>query len=332
MAMTPEMEAAFALDNPQPMYQESAVTQGQPEEAEMTPGQAVGMGMGMAEEYMKSNGPPHATHLARAKTMTRGQLEEQMKNEKDGYPSNLEEADKVKQLETKVEQIEGGVHKILAHLTNLGGATPIRRNPVNFPKGEESTVGHVVPTNPQPTLQPEPQLQPRTVTLKNGKVVVIPTVPSRAMGLGPAGDENPPASDLEVGAEDLWAPDQPAIAGQVAIPADDEPAEDPRMVQLEALVSGTIEFLRSHDPHKVWRKHLVTHLHRHMGYSGWPRKFQGDFDRRFQAYLSDSQFITTTCRKVLNMELGDSVGVQWVATMAVIAAGWMAFAMSGLDS
>jgi hypothetical protein len=151
------------------------------------------------------------------------------------------------------------------------------------------------------------------------------------MSLGPAGDEPQAApADLEVGAEDLWTEEQPAIVAPVEVP--EEPEEDPRLVQIQRIVEDVVDFLKGHDPHRVWRKHLTNHVHRYIGYSGWDKRLRVEFDRRFQGFLCDPQFITATCQKVLNMELGRAIGAQWVATTVVMAAGWTAFVMSGLDN
>ena len=314
--MTPEQEAMFALE------EGSQPAQGA---GELTESQAVGMGMGQAAKYMATNGPPYAIHLAPAKTMTMQEFKEQEMREKMGLPSRASEAERVQTLESKVEKIETGISQILSHLTNPGGATP---TPVIQPAREIPIPTPVLPKeSAQQTLPQELPQQPKTVTLKSGKKVLIPTIQRQALNLGSTPEEIVTTPGPEE--DDLWTEDQ--IVAQVEVP-EEEPVEDPRLVQLQKLVEDTINFLKTHDPHRVWRKHLSTHLHRQVGYSGWSKKLQGEFDKRFQSFLSDPQMITTTCRKVLEMELGAAVGVQWVATMLVMAAGWAAFAMCGLDN
>ena len=320
MTMTPEQEAMFALEEgSQPAQGVEGLTESQ----------AVGMGLGKAAQYMASNGPPYATHLAPAKTMTMQEFKEQEMREKMGLPSNVSEAERVQTLESKVEKIETGISQILSHLTNPGGATPTpSKRPGPDPvltQAEEEAIQRA--ETPLPTSPQESPQQPKTVTLKSGKKVLIPTIQRQALNLGSTPEEivtTPVSED-----EGLWTEDQ--IAAPVEVP-EEEPVEDPRLVQLQNLVDDVIGFLKAHDPHKVWRKHLSTHLHRQVGYSGWSKKLQAEFDKRFQSFLSDPQMITTTCRKVLEMELGAAVGVQWVATMLVMAAGWAAFAMCGLDN
>lgn len=314
--MTPEQEAMFALE------EGSQPAQGA---GGLTESQAVGMGMGQAAKYMATNGPPYAIHLAPAKTMTMQEFKEQEMREKMGLPSNASEAERVQTLESKVEKIETGISQILSHLTNPGGATP---TPVIQPAREIPIPTPVLPKeSAQQTLPQELPQQHKTVTLKSGKKVLIPTIQRQALNLGSTPEEIVTTPGPEE--DDLWTEDQ--IVAQVEVP-EEEPVEDPRLVQLQKLVEDTINFLKTHDPHRVWRKHLSTHLHRQVGYSGWSKKLQGEFDKRFQSFLSDPQMITTTCRKVLEMELGAAVGVQWVATMLVMAAGWAAFAMCGLDN
>ena len=316
--MTPEQEAMFALE------EGSQPAQGA---GGLTESQAVGMGMGQAAKYMATNGPPYAIHLAPAKTMTMQEFKEQEMREKMGLPSNASEAERVQTLESKVEKIETGISQILSHLTNPGGATP---TPTQTPmpvltQAEEEAIQRA--ETPLPTSPQELPQQHKTVTLKSGKKVLIPTIQRQALNLGSTPEEIVTTPGPEE--DDLWTEDQ--IVAQVEVP-EEEPVEDPRLVQLQKLVEDTINFLKTHDPHRVWRKHLSTHLHRQVGYSGWSKKLQGEFDKRFQSFLSDPQMITTTCRKVLEMELGAAVGVQWVATMLVMAAGWAAFAMCGLDN
>jgi hypothetical protein len=106
---------------------------------------------------------------------------------------------------------------------------------------------------------------------------------------------------------------------------------DPKLAQTQQLVQDVNDFMRANDVHRFWRRHLGQKVHRHVGYNGWPKKLQAEFDTRFKSFLSDPQFVTSVCRKVIDMEMGHVLGAKWVTSFLVSTAGFTAFALCGLD-
>lgn len=317
-----------------------------------SPEQLAAEGLAFAYRDMGKNHPIRPLHSAAdlergldENKMTRAQLEEQKMNEKAGYPSNLDEAQKVKELEGKVANIENGIGTILQHLQN-GQSSPAsvpqpvvtggsQVSPVVNPTQMPGPSATVIPPSPPSTdfvesSEPENrQPQQRQVTLSDGRKISVPQTSSRAMGLGPASDPAPVQQDEEVvnALEDDWA-DEPVAE---AAPPIEPPAPDPKLEQTQQLVQEVVTFMQANDVHRFWRRHLARNVHRHVGYSGWPKPLQEEFDKRFQGFLNDPQFITTICRKIVSMEFGPALGVKWVCSFITAAAGFTAFTLCGLD-
>jgi len=345
--MNEAMMQAMALQNSVDGYLEGSATDPIPvtnQEGyveQVDPDALVAEGMAFAMRDMAKNGPTRPRHnLFGAKTMTKAQLEEQKMNEQQGYPSNIEEANKVKELEGKIDLI----------LNALSG----RSSPVSTPP-PAAVGGTQAPPAESPTLIPAPSgtfVQPRAsstvsdeskqhvstqpmqqqVTLSNGKTISVPAASNRAMGLGPVAESNqlPPGTYPDQEPDDDWS-DEPIIQ-QVSAPEEPQPdASAQKTEKVQQLVQEVVQFMQNNDVHRYWRRHLGTHVHRHFGYSGWPPSLQQEFDTRFRGFLNDPQFITTLCRKVLEMEMGYALGARIVAGFIVNTAGYTAFALCGLD-
>lgn len=284
--------------------------------------------------------------------MTKGQLEEQKMNENAGYPSNLEEADKVKELEGKVTNIEAGISQILSHLGGQSSpASPVSNaptggNPVSPVAAPTPTPGQsVTVTPPSPnSIEPDASTEPdnrqpkqRQVTLKDGRKISVPDVASQVtpMSLGPAtGVQEQPPTQLEEdsfeGEADPW--DDPiAVVPEPDEPVPAAPPVDPNLEKVQNLVQEVNQFMQTNDVHRFWRRHISRNLHRHLGYNGWPKALQVEFNTRFQGFLQDPVFVSRCCEKVISMELGHALGVKWVVSFLVATAGFTAFALCGLD-
>lgn len=290
-------------------------------------------------------------------------------NEKQGYPSSLDEAEKVKELEGKVANIEQGIGQILSHLhgTNAQPTAPNTFPPCPYPDYSEdqsyqanqvsnvptggSPASRVEPPTPTPvpsaTVPPpnppstdsselsEPESKRpklRQVILKDGRKISVPAVssPATPMSLGPATDQTQPPQQME--AEDLnddW--DSPIAVVPEPEQEVAEPIPDPKIAQTQQLVQDVNTFIRTKDVHRFWRQYLSTHLHRHVGYNGWPKALQVEFDTRFKGFLQDPQFVSSVCRKVVSMELGHALSVKPVVSFLVVTAGFTSLALCGLD-
>ena len=304
-------------------------------------------GVGYAAKYMGKNGSTQATHLGRAETMTKAQLGQQIENEKRGYPSNLEEAEKVQELEGKVLNIEVGISQILSRLS--GQSSP-EKTPLSGTTGGNPE-SPVVPTTPQPEVfetakQPSPLLNDssesnepeskqqrlRQVTLRSGKKISIPTILAQATNLGQTSDQEAPLAKPEIDLPEnfgdaAWDDDPIAVVPEVEKP----PAEDPKVKQVMNLVQEVNSFLATNDVHRFWRRTLSTGMHRHVGYSGWNKELQVEFNKRFEGFLKDPVFVSSICKKVIGMEMGYALGVKKAASFLVAVAGYTAFAMCGLE-
>ncbi len=355
--MNQEMQDAMKLEGADQFFQDNpeapiTVPDQYGEMIEMDPMALAAEGMAFAQSHMARNGPTRPNHIGRAKTMTKRQLKEQQMNEQEGYPSNLDEADKTKELEGRVAGIETGINQILSHLSGQSspaiepqsgstGGNPVSPvgNPTPTPAPSETvsplsppltgSSGSSEPDNRQPKL--------RQVTLRDGRKVSVPQNSSPAMNLGPATETTQPPSQVEEEAlqvGDDW--DDPIAV--VPEPEQDGPSSDPerdakaiQVVKVQILVEQVNQFMQANDVHRFWRRHLGQKVHRHIGYSGWPTKLQKEFDGRFETFLKDPQFVSSVCKKVVSMEMGHALGAKIVTSFLVSTAGFVAFAMSGLD-
>ncbi len=364
MALTGENQA-YSPDDPEtpiPIVDQTG------QEQQMDPAALVAEGMAFAGHYMAKNGPTQARHVGKARQMTKGQLEEQKMNEKQGYPSNLDEAAKVKELENKVVNIEAGIGQILDRLgkvyieEDMEFVPPGQSSPVSpasnvstggspeFPAAPPTQIQAPLATVPQPSPvstdsseSNEPENKPpklRQVTLRDGRRISVPatTPPATPMSLGPATDQAQPPQQMEVedftNNSDDW--DDPIAV--VPEPEQDESRDDPKKVEADRTLARTQQlvqdvnaFMQANDVHRFWRRHVSRSLHRHVGYNGWPKELQDEFNNRFHGFLQDPQFVTSVCRKIISMELGHALGVKWVVSFLVATAGFTAFALCGLD-
>ena len=361
--MTPEMADAMQLhnqgeqsflDDPEAPISVRDARTGMMEG--MSPEALAAEGLAFSHEYMGSNHPVKPLHSVADRErgldmnkMTKAQLGEQKMNEDQGYPSNLDEAQKVRELEGKVANIESGIGAILSHLQNGQSSLESDTPPVLSGGSPESPVANkiLMQAQSETVLQPslpstdssgsnEPenkQPPPQQVTLSDGRKISVPQTSSRAMGLGPATDPTI-ASTLVSGVEapletgDDWD-NEPVV--ETPPPTSVEPKVDPKLEQTQHLIQEVAAFMQANDVHRFWRRHLARNVHRHVGYSGWPKPLQEEFDKRFQGFLNDPQFINTVCRKIISMEYGPALGVKWVTSFIVTAAGFTAFTLCGLD-
>ncbi len=300
-------------------------------------------GLAFAYRDMAKNGPVMPRHIGRAKTMTKAQLEEQKMNEQQGYPSPIEEAEKVKELESKVANIEGGIQSILSHLS--GQSSPASRPQAETTGGNQGFPAvNSIPTQapPETLKQPSPPStdsnefrghenrlhEQRQVTLSDGRKIGVPKTSNQATSLGPVSDPSPVQQQEVDDDVDGW--DDEEVVQQVAEP--EQPKADPNVERVQNLMQEAVSFLQANDPHKFWRRHLSRNLNRHLGYSGWPKPLQAEFDRRFQDFLNDPMFIRSLCQKAVSMEMGHALGTKQVVSFLVCTAGFTAFALCGLES
>ncbi len=322
----------------------------------MDPAAVVGETMQMAGHYMKENGPPLPMHSLTDREagldqnkMTKSQVKEQVMNEDQGYPSNLGEANKTKELENRVTGIENGISQILSRLQ---GDPPVPSfqpsQPVSVPIGGSlvSPVGqttqdpavtatvqppNLLPSTPTASNVLEPRQQPRRqVTLSDGRKITEPG-PASPLSLGPAvGVQELPPNQLE-NDDDGWG-DPVEVLPVVEEEIDAEEARrGSELLKTQQMVQEVNAFMGANDVHRFWRRHVRNSLHRHLEYNEWPPALQRDFDQRFKGFLQDPQFVSSLCKKIVTFQQGHAIGVKHLVAYIVAAAGFTAFALSGID-
>jgi hypothetical protein len=213
--MTPEQEQMFNLQNAPLQSQPSMMGEGgvamvgpdQPDETMVVAG-----GLARSAQYMAQNGPTRP--IQRVNTtpkMTKAQYREQVMNEQMGYPSNLEEANRVKNLETQVSNIHQGMDRILQALNpqphvpphhSTAPAHPAPYQPGVAPPTHPAPPPGVDPSRipPPPSMQyPHPMTQPPVHPTDQPTVQVVvppsstPPPPETAgpVSMGPTGSVIP---------------------------------------------------------------------------------------------------------------------------------------------
>lgn len=274
---------------------------------EVTPDAVAAEAMAFSQRYMAANGPAQPRHLRKQVTMTKAQLEEQKMNEAQGYPSNLSEANRMKSLENQMTAIQG----MLSQLADQRSAQPI-------PVQQQQSA---VPTqsSPAPALVASSAPSPkRSVRLSNGQVKELPdrepqsdSTTNFPMSLG----ETP--SD---GGEDLWGE---------GVTVEDV-VNDPNAEKVATMCQMVREYLLKKDSLTFFRRANSQIISRHAGYQGWGPQLKAQFTQRFKETLTDPVFLKNIVEKVLSMEMGYALAPQKVAEMAVMAAGWISFALAGI--
>jgi hypothetical protein len=126
---------------------------------------------------------------------------------------------------------------------------------------------------------------------------------------------------------DDWDDDPVAVVPE----PEEAPKNDPKLEKVVQMIEDVNNFFLANDIHRFFRRHVARHIHRHLGYNGWSKKTQGEFDVRFKGLMSDPTFIQTMCRKIVNMEMGHALGVKYCASFIVTTAGFTAFALTETD-
>jgi hypothetical protein len=317
-------------------------------QSEMSPETVAAYGLGMSQQYMSRNGPIQSQHVRRRTVMTKAQYEEQKMNEKMGYPSNLDEAGRVKQLESDMAGMQQGIQAILSRLS--GGTTvfppqtnsPTPQNPSLIPSSPvlspqlrlvQQSVPQMsqgeAPTPSQSGSDDSTSTGKRLVKLSNGKVVEIPATQ-------PSPLPTPPRGNLSVGPEESMALVEPTSdedfsdlwVEETPVP---EFKNDPKLERLAFMVAEASTFLRNRDPHLFFRRVLPRTVSRQVGFSAWPKVLQERFNVHFRTLLTDPVFLRGQVATALSFEFGHGLSPQKVAELISLSAGFMAFSLAGAE-
>ena len=272
--------------------------------------------------------------------MTKKQLEEQKMNEREGLPSNLDEASRVKDLEAKLARLEA----LLSGGTKPG-PQPVQSPPIQNPNPtplypvvtEEvlnREVGGFIQKYPNGTTLDQVAQSPndsenstapkrRVVKLSNGQTMEVGSpIP---VSMGPADDL--PAFDPglrieqpeEATVEDLWIEEPEPVKN------------DPKLEKLAWVIGEVVKFLRDRDPLLFFRRVLPKTVSRQVGFSSWPKDLQGRFCGHFKTLLTDPVFIKSQVATALSFEFGHGLSPRKIAELIVLSAGFMAYSLSGAE-
>lgn len=255
----------------------------------------------------------------KTRTMTKSQLRK-YKIEKEGFmdPTGKSRMDS---LENKLDQLLGIVTTVLEGKVDPGSpvssTSQVPQGPVASDHQESLDV--VETTHGQPDkVEIRPPSPSQTVV-----TVSSDSTPTVSVGSSPT-DKPLETITEETDPTDDWS----SLMENPEDTQEPETETDPKIERAVQLTSNVVKFLGTHDPHKRFRQFLPK-IHRMMGYSGWSKEMQKEFDFRFKSLLSNGVFITNICRQIQDMQSGKAIGEKAASSLVVATAGFMCFGLMG---
>lgn len=135
--------------------------------------------------------------------------------------------------------------------------------------------------------------------------------------------------------EQLISPGENQVAGSVDVTTLVEVEETPKVDAAEAkrverhqiLTSQTMDWIKTRDSHKFWRRFLSGSCNKNLSYNTWPPEFQAAFDERFNAMVNDPCFVSTLCGRIIRMQNGHLVACHVAGAFVVATAGFLSFSL-----
>lgn len=313
-----------------------------PEQEIVTGDEMVAAGMNKMEQYSYQQngqvGPIHPSSNDNPATITRAQ--NQMQN------SERKEVE-MTQENNRLDTMEANMNRMMGMMEQMSGNTqpypeaPISKAPApSLPAviqadpeflsdlKEQNPTQPFVPQNPLQAVLPVSKKPEKlsVTTLPDGRKIVNRPKSKAPMSVG--ADINQPTLEEmplieqpnDVEANEFFEP-EPAIIPPMQ--------NDPNTMKLQHLVSEVSAFLMKKDCHKAFRKQLGM-LNRHLSFAGWSPDLKTEFNERYAAMTTDSTFITSICKKILEMDMGHAVAPSNAAVLVMVTAGYLTFGMSGL--
>lgn len=129
--------------------------------------------------------------------------------------------------------------------------------------------------------------------------------------------------------EEVVSPGEDQILDQeepVVHPALD-PVEQKRLEHQQILTDQVTTWLGQKDPHKFFRQFLSGACNKNLSYNTWPQDFQGKFNERFKAMVTDPCFVSTLCGRITRMQNGHLVAPHVAGAFITVMAGFLSFAL-----
>jgi hypothetical protein len=279
---------------------------------------------------------------------TLAEVKEQMANEEAGYPSNIHEANKTKQLEQRVVGIESGIQQILSRLTG-GTSEPLQPQPPPPTVPQSSAPRSPAPTlrkagGPKSPAQVQPSLT-ETLNSLGSETNSAPCTSRRIRSL----TEVPRLEDLPepIGPVEKFVDEDGTVGLRQQLVATDEllenpdmwveapaapPPADPIAVMLSTRLPEVTAFLKSHDCRTYFSNTIKRHISKFMGFESWSPKLREQFTHSFNTVLSDPVFVRVQVLAALTSEFGKAISVEKITQLVIQSAGWMAFALAAAES
>ncbi len=104
-------------------------------------------------------------------------------------------------------------------------------------------------------------------------------------------------------------------------------AETKRVERHQILTDQTMDWMKTRDTHKFWRRFLSGTCNKNLSYNTWPPGFQSAFDERFNAMVNDPCFVSTLCGRIIRMQNGHLVACHVAGAFVVATAGFLSFSL-----
>ncbi|KKL25718.1 hypothetical protein LCGC14_2402500, partial [marine sediment metagenome] len=186
-----------------------------------------------------------------------------------------------------------------------------------------------VPPTSQPDFYPQPTPPQDSLETKAPVRVSMGTVGSTTLE-----DLDGFERFLSIEAGELISPgeDQVGVSATEALVAVEEVpqvdiAEVKRVGRHQILTDQTMDWIKTRDYHKFWRRFLAGSCNKNLSYNTWPPEFQAAFDERFNAMVNDPCFVSTLCGRIIRMQNGHLVACHVAGAFVVATAGFLSFSL-----
>jgi len=175
---------------------------------------------------------------------------------------------------------------------------------------------HVSQPVTSPPVSPQPA-SPETARLTDEDIL------DYAQAIAPLGS---PAQYLESPLEEA-EPGEVVTAVLTEEDSPSDPVADKLLERHQILTDQVSDWLKSKDPHKFWRQFVAGACNKNLSYNTWPQEYQTAFNERFGAMLTDSNFLSTLCGRIVKMQNGHLVAPHVAGAFVTVMAGFLSFAL-----
>jgi hypothetical protein len=239
-------------------------------------------GLAMAREYAQRNGPREPQRTTRVVNPPSDQVVQER-----GVTASPEQMMEVRlgKSEEAISELSGKLDQLVHLLTAERTTENVQVKARTLP-GDPLKIVEEVSTVPQESSPPQ----------------------------SPVALVEPPVAESPENTQEVLSMEQEGERALVV----EESREDKRFNHRVHLVRESLEKIR---PHRHFRRALVQ-IHRGLGYSGWPKEVQEQFDEMFHKHIKEVPGTVNMVRFVEAFEYGRTIGDKKIAEFMALAVGF----------